>query len=66
VEFLQRQEKENKTGGITRAKNHHLGVRGEVKPCMKIAADAKLFLKENYDKKNNQLMMCVCPEINVK
>jgi len=59
MEFLQRQEKENKTGGITRAKNHHLRVRGEIKPCMKITADVKLFLKENYDKKQSVNDVCM-------
>jgi len=39
------------TGGITSAKKHQLGIKGEVKPCVKTPEDVKKRLKDHFDRK---------------
>ncbi|XP_073219750.1 uncharacterized protein [Cicer arietinum] len=39
------------SGGITRARQHQLGIRGDVKSCRKIPPDCKLLLQTDYDEK---------------
>ncbi|XP_004499641.1 uncharacterized protein [Cicer arietinum] len=39
------------SGGITRARQHQLGIRGDVKSCRKIPPDCKLLLQTYYDEK---------------
>ncbi|CAH9076630.1 unnamed protein product [Cuscuta epithymum] len=42
------------TGGITRAKRHQMGIRGDVGACRKTPADVTLLLKEAYEKKKRE------------
>ncbi|RDY00852.1 hypothetical protein CR513_15908, partial [Mucuna pruriens] len=47
------------TGGITRAKKHQLGIRGDVGACRKIPEDIKLELKATFEQKKaeNEIYM---------
>lgn len=40
----------NTTGGITRAKRHQMGVKGDVGACLKIPAEIKAKIKEASDR----------------
>ncbi|XP_058755022.1 uncharacterized protein LOC131628172 [Vicia villosa] len=42
---------ETSTGGISRAKQHQLGIKGNVKACTQTPEDVKLILQEHEDKK---------------
>ena len=39
------------TGGITRAKRHQMGVRGDVNSCKRIPPEIKKLIKEAFEKK---------------
>lgn len=39
------------TGGNTRARQHELGIKGDVKSCRKMPPDCKLLLQADYDEK---------------
>lgn len=41
------------TNGITRAKRHQMGVKGDVGACLKIIVEIKLKNKEACDKKKD-------------